>query len=67
MLDRYGWAEIYMSNQGSFTMRWTKHGIAVKRWPAPREMTEPEKEEVQSALARRQELLSRQNDKSTTK
>lgn len=67
LLDRYGWAEIYMSNQGSFTMRWTKHGIAVKRWPAPREMTESEKEEVQEALARRQELLSRQNDKSTTR
>ena len=67
LLDRYGWVEIYMSSLGSFRTRWSKHGIAVKRWPAPREMTESEKEEVREALARRQDLLSRQNDTSTAK
>jgi len=66
-LDRYGWVEIYMSNLGSFRSRWSKHGIVVRRWPAPREMTESEKEEVQSALAKRQEFLSRQREKQWNK
>ena len=55
-MDRFGWVEFEMPSFGSFTYRASRHGMTVKRWPAPREMTASERDMVRAALARWQDL-----------
>jgi hypothetical protein len=66
-MDRLGWIECEMPSFGSFTYRASRHGMTVKRWPAPREMTASERDMVRAALARwqalRQEKEKRANEK----